>query len=222
MFYPTVFFTKAKHPALEMKKTLRERTLRPVIGHDNLIRERIMVNEADMDFRIPGLPHSVVRNALSTSVRELTQKIENHPDRHALQQDLRQSQSFNSDQYCVSFQPILCHPHTQIRIILFHDEQRDIPNLEFSPIHVSIGLSQIAFPIIVLLNDDRTDSAQEEPLALPYWTMILAICVVVDESKCVDTPILEFSIISEHLPFSLGYKLILRLLLAHRNQAIWK
>ena len=38
----------------------------------------------------------------------------------------------------------LCRPHTQIRIILFHDEQRDIPNLEFSPIHVSIGLSQIA------------------------------------------------------------------------------
>ena len=74
---------------------LRERTLRPVIDHDNLIRERIMVYEADMDFRIPGLPHSVVRNALSTSVRELIQKIENHPDRHALQQDLRQSQSFN-------------------------------------------------------------------------------------------------------------------------------
>ena len=28
-------------------------------------------------------------------------------------------------------------------------EQRDIPNLEFSPNHVSIGFSQIAFPIIV-------------------------------------------------------------------------
>ena len=93
---------------------------------------------------------------------------------------------------CVSFQPILCHPHTQIRIILFHDEQRDIPNLEFSPIHVSIGLSQIAFPIIVLPKDDRTDFAQEERLGLPYWTMILAICVVVDESKCLDTPILDF------------------------------
>ena len=33
-----------------------------------------------------------------------------------------------SDQDFVSFQPILCHPHTQIRIILFHDVQRDIPN----------------------------------------------------------------------------------------------
>ena len=48
--------------------------------------------------------------------------------------------------------------------MLFHDEQRDIPNLEFSPSHVSIRFSQIAFPTIVLLKDDRTDSAQEEQL----------------------------------------------------------
>ena len=74
----------------------------------------------------------------------------------------------------------------------FHDEQRDIPNLEFSPSHVSIGFSQIAFPTIVLPKDDRTDSAQEEQLGLPYWTMIWAICVVVDESQCLDIPILEF------------------------------
>ena len=48
-----------------------------------------------MDFRIPGLPHSVVKHAQSTSVRELIQKIENHPDRHALQQDLRPIQAYN-------------------------------------------------------------------------------------------------------------------------------
>ena len=48
-----------------------------------------------MDFKFQGLPHSVVKYAQSTSVRELTQKIENHPDRHALQQELRQNQSFN-------------------------------------------------------------------------------------------------------------------------------
>ena len=35
-----------------------------------------------------------------------------------------------SDQDFVSFQPILCHPHTQIRIILFHGVRRDIHNLE--------------------------------------------------------------------------------------------
>ena len=59
---------------------------------DETLREII---EADMDFKIPGLPHSVVKHAQSTSVRELIQKIENHPNRHALQQDLRQNQSFN-------------------------------------------------------------------------------------------------------------------------------
>ena len=74
-----------------------------------------------------------------------------------------------SDQCFVSFQPIWCHPHTQIRITLFHDEQRDIPNLEFSPSHVSIGFSQIAFPIMVLPKGDRTDSFREERLGLPYW-----------------------------------------------------
>ena len=79
--------------------------------------------------------------------------------------------------------------------------ERDIPNLQFSPSHVSIGFSQIAFPKIVLPKDDRTDSFQEERLGFPYWTMILAICVVVDESKSLDTPILEFSTICEHLPF---------------------
>ena len=36
-----------------------------------------------------------MKHAQSTSVRELIQKIENHPDRHALQQDLRQNQACN-------------------------------------------------------------------------------------------------------------------------------
>ena len=53
------------------------------------------INEEDMDFKIPGLPHSVVKHAQSASVRELIQKIENHPNRHALQRGLQQSQSFN-------------------------------------------------------------------------------------------------------------------------------
>ena len=48
-----------------------------------------------MDFRIPGLLHSIVKHAQSTSVRELIQKIESHPNRYVLQHDLRQNQSFN-------------------------------------------------------------------------------------------------------------------------------
>ena len=55
-------------------------------------RERI---EEDMDIKIPGLPHSTVKQLPSASVQEFIQKIENHPNRHALQRDLQQSQSFN-------------------------------------------------------------------------------------------------------------------------------
>ena len=46
------------------------------------IRDRI---EEVMDFKIPGRPHSTVKQLHSASVRELIQKIENHPNRHALQ-----------------------------------------------------------------------------------------------------------------------------------------
>ena len=54
-----------------------------------------MLNEVNIDFRIPGLSHYVVKHVQSASVREFIQKIENHPDRHALQQDLRQNQAQN-------------------------------------------------------------------------------------------------------------------------------
>ena len=53
------------------------------------------INEEDIDFNIPGVPHSTVKQLHGASVRDLIQKIENHPDRHALQRDLQQSQSFN-------------------------------------------------------------------------------------------------------------------------------
>ena len=76
------------------EEVLRERMEKSIVVHDEN-HEPMMVNEADMDFKIPGLPHSVVQHAQSTSVRELIQKIESHPNRHALQQDLRQNQSFN-------------------------------------------------------------------------------------------------------------------------------
>ena len=53
------------------------------------------INEEDIDFNIPGLPHSAVKQLHGASVRELIQKIENHPNRHALERDLQRSQSFN-------------------------------------------------------------------------------------------------------------------------------
>ena len=54
-----------------------------------------MLNEVDIDFRILGLPHSVVKQAENSRVRELVKKIENHPHRQSLQRDLQQNKAFN-------------------------------------------------------------------------------------------------------------------------------
>ena len=116
--------------------------------------------------------------------------------------------------------PFWYRPQTQIRIVLMFGWQINISSSTLSPNRVPIELSQIAFPITVLPKDDHTDFAQEERLGLPYWTMIFAICVVVDESICLDIPIWECSMIWEHVPILPGCKQILRPLLVHRNPAI--
>ena len=56
-------------------ETLRDRSGQPVVNHDDSSHEQTKLNEVNMDFRIPGLPHSVVKHAQSTSVRELIQTI---------------------------------------------------------------------------------------------------------------------------------------------------
>ena len=53
------------------------------------------INEEDIDFNIPGLPQSAVKQLHGASVQDLIQKIENHPHRHALQSDLQPRQQFN-------------------------------------------------------------------------------------------------------------------------------
>ena len=49
----------------------------------------------DIDFRVSGLPHAVVKQAENSCVRELVKKIENHPHRQALQDDLQQNNADN-------------------------------------------------------------------------------------------------------------------------------
>ena len=90
--------TRSCHESISFKvgdETIRVRTRQPAVNHDESSHEQTMLNEVNMDFRIPGLPHSVVKHAESSRVRELVQKIENHPDRHARQQDLRQNKAYN-------------------------------------------------------------------------------------------------------------------------------
>ena len=69
-----------------------DRTVKPVVCSQS---ERSMLNEVDIDFRISGLPHSVVKQAENYRVRELVKKIENHPHRQDLQRDLQQNNAYN-------------------------------------------------------------------------------------------------------------------------------
>ena len=59
----------------------RVRTVRPVV---------------DIDFRVSGLPHAVVKQAENFRVRELVKKIESHPHRQYLQADLQQNNAYYS------------------------------------------------------------------------------------------------------------------------------
>ena len=71
-----------------------DRTVKPVVCRDEN-HERSMLNEVDIDFRTPGLPHSVVKQVDNYRVRELVKKIENHPHRQDLQADLQQNNAYN-------------------------------------------------------------------------------------------------------------------------------
>ena len=54
-----------------------------------------MLKEVDIDFRIPGLPHSVVEQADNYRVREFVKKSENHPHRQSLQRNVQQNKAYN-------------------------------------------------------------------------------------------------------------------------------
>ena len=82
-----------------MKKLFKhDRKGTPVVGRDASHEpgnEQSMLNEVNIDFPILGSPHSVVKQAQNSHVRELVRKIENHPHRHALQRDLQQNKAYN-------------------------------------------------------------------------------------------------------------------------------
>ena len=47
-----------------------------------------VIDEENIDFTIPGVPHSTVKRSHGVNVRNLIQKFENHRQRQALQSDL--------------------------------------------------------------------------------------------------------------------------------------
>ena len=69
--------TRSCHESIRFNvgdETLRERSGQPVVNHDDSSHEQTMLNEVNMDFRIPGLPHSVVKHSQTSRVRELVKK----------------------------------------------------------------------------------------------------------------------------------------------------
>ena len=62
-------------------------TVRPVYEQPPCLFTQL--EEIDIDFRVSGLPHAVVKQA------ELVKKIESHPHRRALQADLQQNNAYN-------------------------------------------------------------------------------------------------------------------------------
>ena len=71
-----------------------ERTERPVESEQSIgfFTQR---DVSDIDFRVSGLPHAVVKQAENFRVRELVKKIESHPHRQDLQADLQQNNAYN-------------------------------------------------------------------------------------------------------------------------------
>ena len=70
------------------------------------------------------------------------------------------------------------------------------PIQHFYPSH-----PRTVFPIRGQEVDDRADLVQEEPPDLQCWTMILATCVVVDVSRCLETLTWEVSAMLERRQF---------------------
>ena len=85
-------------------ETKHDRTGKPVVCRDGN-HERSMLNEVDIDFRTPGLPHSVLKQADNCRVRELVKKIENHSHRQSLQRDLQQNKAYNP--FCATAEQLI-------------------------------------------------------------------------------------------------------------------
>ena len=64
-------------------------------GSSKANKFNLATDEENIDFNIPGVPNSMVKRSHGVNVRSLIQKIENHPQRQALQSDLQQHRPFN-------------------------------------------------------------------------------------------------------------------------------
>ena len=94
----------------EEKRVLRnhDRTGKPVEGSSHKVQAvgylenrdyadkfNLAMDDENIDFNISGVPNAMVKRSQSINVHYLIQRIENHPPREALQNDLQQHRAFN-------------------------------------------------------------------------------------------------------------------------------
>ena len=78
-----------------MKEQFAPEENRDIVSFNTDNEFKRAINEENIDFNIPGLPLSAVKQSHGVNVQNLIQKIENHPHRRALQSDLQQQRQFN-------------------------------------------------------------------------------------------------------------------------------
>ena len=62
---------------------------------DDVNKVNLAMDDGKIDFNISGVPNAMVKRSHSISVQNLIRKIESHPQREALQNDLQQHRVFN-------------------------------------------------------------------------------------------------------------------------------
>ena len=87
LFVERLFKTKNTDANVD---AVRERTVRPVGGHQSH-----QLVETDIDYRVPGLPHAVEKQAENFRVREPREEDRESPRRQSLQRDLQQNKAYN-------------------------------------------------------------------------------------------------------------------------------
>ena len=66
-----------------------------IIHRDDAEKFNLAIDDENIDFNISGVPNAMVKRSQSISVHNLIQKIESHPQRKAIQNDLEQHRPFN-------------------------------------------------------------------------------------------------------------------------------
>ena len=64
-------------------------------NRDDADKFNLAIDDENIDFNISGVPNAMVKRSQSINVHDLIQKIESHPQKEAIQNDLQQHRAFN-------------------------------------------------------------------------------------------------------------------------------